>query len=326
MTQLLSILKKKNLLKDLYLIRKSYLWDKSWYLQNNPDIIQAKMNPAFHYLLFGGFEERDPSPYFSSSWYMKTYEDVSAAKINPLIHYLRYGRKENRLPLQLNDSSVRRVKKVPSLPSPTSSSQKVFCIGYNKTGTTSIGCALESLGYNLGDQAAAEQLMDNWAVRNFQSIIEYCSKADAFQDLPFSIDFTYQILDFVFPDSKFILTVRDNADEWYESLIRFYQKIMGIEHFPTAKDMKKFPYGGEGWFWRQEKNIFHINETTVCNKEIYKASYTGHNKRVIEYFRFRPNDLLILNLSNPSSIRLLCEFLGKKYVGQRMPHLNKSEE
>lgn len=32
-------------------------------------------------------------------------------------------------------------------------SSKVFCIGRNKTGTTSLGKVLEDLGYRLGDQA-----------------------------------------------------------------------------------------------------------------------------------------------------------------------------
>lgn len=55
------------------------------------------MDPALHYLLHGGTEGRDPSPYFSSRWYLEAYPDVKAAGLNPLVHYLRYGRKEGRL-------------------------------------------------------------------------------------------------------------------------------------------------------------------------------------------------------------------------------------
>jgi len=50
------------------------------------------MEPEHHYLLYGGFEQRDPGPHFSSSWYLSFYEDVRKSGINPLIHYLKYGR------------------------------------------------------------------------------------------------------------------------------------------------------------------------------------------------------------------------------------------
>jgi len=88
--------------------------------------------------------------------------------------------------------------------------QKIFVIGNNKTGTTSIGAALEALGFSLGNQADAELLMEDWAKRDFQRIVDYCETADAFQDVPFSLEFTYQVLDYAFPDSRFILTVRNS--------------------------------------------------------------------------------------------------------------------
>jgi hypothetical protein len=84
-------------LHHLYLIRTSGLFDKNWYLANNPDVAQAKADPLLHYLRNGGFEGRDPVPGFSSKWYLDTYEDVKRAGINPLVHYLQYGKKEGRL-------------------------------------------------------------------------------------------------------------------------------------------------------------------------------------------------------------------------------------
>ncbi|MGD0877562.1 MAG: glycosyltransferase [Anaerolineales bacterium] len=83
--------------KDLTLIRSSGLFDKAWYMAKNPDIAKAKIDPVRHYLLFGGFESRNPSMDFSSKWYLETYPDVKAANINPLIHYLRTGKREGRL-------------------------------------------------------------------------------------------------------------------------------------------------------------------------------------------------------------------------------------
>jgi lipopolysaccharide biosynthesis protein/glycosyltransferase involved in cell wall biosynthesis len=82
--------------ENLALTRSSDLFDESWYLEHNPDVAQSSMDPARHYLLFGGFEGRDPGPKFSSNWYLNTYPDVLAAKINPLVHYLRFGQQEGR--------------------------------------------------------------------------------------------------------------------------------------------------------------------------------------------------------------------------------------
>ena len=81
---------------DMALIRTSGLFDENWYLSNNPDVVAAKIDPVRHYLLFGGFEGRDPGPQFSSNWYLATYDDVRKAGINPLHLYLKSGRKEGR--------------------------------------------------------------------------------------------------------------------------------------------------------------------------------------------------------------------------------------
>ncbi len=61
---------------ELSLIRSSGLFDSDFYLTNNPDVAQAKIDPMIHYLRYGGYEGRDPSTKFSSSYYLRTYEDV----------------------------------------------------------------------------------------------------------------------------------------------------------------------------------------------------------------------------------------------------------
>lgn len=88
---------KKQLKKGLALIRSSDLFEEAWYLSNNMDVANSKMDPVSHYLLFGGLERRDPSPYFNGGWYLDTYEDVKKSGINPLVHYLEHGREEGRL-------------------------------------------------------------------------------------------------------------------------------------------------------------------------------------------------------------------------------------
>jgi hypothetical protein len=78
-------------------IRKSSLFDRSFYLEQNPDVRASGMDPAFHYLRHGGFEGRNPSPLFDSQFYLEQYPDVKASGMNPLWHYEIHGKAENRL-------------------------------------------------------------------------------------------------------------------------------------------------------------------------------------------------------------------------------------
>lgn len=82
----------------LSLLRSSRFFNQEWYLEQNPDVKAAGVDPAWHFLLYGGYEGRDPSPEFSSSWYLHNYPDVRKASINPLVHYLLFGHNENRSP------------------------------------------------------------------------------------------------------------------------------------------------------------------------------------------------------------------------------------
>ena len=78
------------------IIRFSCLFDKAYYLANNPDVARSGIDPFNHFIQFGGSEGRDPGPYFSSSWYLTRYEDVKNSGLNPLVHYLLFGKKEKR--------------------------------------------------------------------------------------------------------------------------------------------------------------------------------------------------------------------------------------
>jgi glycosyltransferase involved in cell wall biosynthesis/uncharacterized coiled-coil protein SlyX len=75
------------------------LFDVGWYLRENPDVAAAGLNPLLHYLEVGALEGRDPHPEFDSSWYLESYTQVAAAGINPLVDYLLNGRTLGRRPL-----------------------------------------------------------------------------------------------------------------------------------------------------------------------------------------------------------------------------------
>ena len=76
----------------------SGLFDHDWYLERNPDVRAAGVDPLQHYLLHGAGEGRDPNPLFDGDWYVEQNPEVRAAGVNPLVHYLKHGAAEGRAP------------------------------------------------------------------------------------------------------------------------------------------------------------------------------------------------------------------------------------
>lgn len=208
---------------------------------------------------------------------------------------------------------------------------KLFCIGRNKTGTTSLAKALRELGLIVGNQWLAEHLLaegmlEDWARRDFRRLFGYCHTAQAFQDAPFSWPLTFQALDQKFPRSKFILTVRHTPEEWYDSLTRFHAKVFGDGSIPQLQDLLSAQYVRPGYAHKVNRTLYNTPEDNPYRKETLIASYQSHNDHVQEYFRHRANDLLVLNVAEPGAYDRLCQFLDKPYAGQTFPWENKTAD
>ena len=55
--------------------------------------------------------------------------------------------------------------------------KKIFCIGANKTGTTSVERALIDHGFKMGNQRNAQDLIESYKNRDFNTIIKFCKTA-----------------------------------------------------------------------------------------------------------------------------------------------------
>lgn len=86
-------------LGDLHLLQVSGLFDTAWFLERNPDLVAAGLNPLLHFHRHGWRESRWPNPYFDPCWYLRQYQDVAAGQIDPLLHYARWGEAEGRKPI-----------------------------------------------------------------------------------------------------------------------------------------------------------------------------------------------------------------------------------
>jgi len=190
---------------------------------------------------------------------------------------------------------------------------KIFCIGRNKTGTTSFKKAMEDLGFVLGNQRIAEkELFYPYYNKDFKPIIKYCKTAQVFQDFPFSMPETYKYLDKAFSGSKFILTIRDNPEQWYKSLTSFHAKLWGKNgRIPTKEDLQNATYIWKGRPW-EARVLAGAKDDEPYNREDLIKSYVDFNNGVIEYFKNRPEDLLVINLSEKNSYSKMVHFLDIK--------------
>jgi len=202
---------------------------------------------------------------------------------------------------------------------------KIFCIGMNKTGTKSTKAALIELGFQFAPQLPAEMMLKDWAERRFDKLINFCYDYQCFKDIPFSLPYTFQILDTHYPNSKFILTIRDNSQVWFESIKRFHGKLFSQGKTPSWENLESASYVYQGWMAEASKYIFQADEYGLYDRSRYVEVYEFHNKMVREYFRYRRDALLVINIASEGAYEQLCKFLVVSPLRKEFPHLNKSQ-
>ena len=166
--------------------------------------------------------------------------------------------------------------------------------------------------------------MRDWAARNFDPIVALARTAQVFQDMPFSCPFTFQAMDMAFPGSKFILSVRNDAEQWYESLTRFHTTLLGKGRLPTSEDLKQFSYRYEGWIFEALVLVYGVSEANPYEKGRLISAYENHNRSIEEYFRHRRRSFLKINLAEDGVAEALSLFVGVPGDGRAVPHLNRS--
>lgn len=178
---------------------------------------------------------------------------------------------------------------------------KVFCIGAPKTGTTSIHHALERLGFR--HKTWDRDLWLRYKKGDLSAVFEVAEQFDSFDDGPWNNGKLYRKLDRRFPGSKFILTERDPSS-WLQS---------HEEHF-TAVRLRTHPY----LIWRRSYS--------VAERRRVLGKYLERNCKVKEYFKGRPDDLLVMNVCDGEGWKKLCSFLSVPRVKEPFPRENVTTE
>lgn len=175
---------------------------------------------------------------------------------------------------------------------------KIFGIGLNKTGTTTLDKCGELLGYRV--KGCDKGLLQDFRDGNFQRFDPVISRYDLFQDWPWPL--MYRYLDETYPGSKFILTTRISDSAWLDSL-KSHSMRTGLDH------CRLLAYGYE---YPQENETSHIDQ------------YNSHNANVREYFSNRADDFLELCWERGDGWSELCSFLNKEIPNIPLPHANRA--
>jgi len=162
-------------------------------------------------------------------------------------------------------------------------------IGLGRTGTKSFCESLRLIGYqNVIHNPTFEQLR----------------LADGGADNGVTIYYKY--LDYKYPGSKFVLTVRGLGD-WLESM-----RYITEQNPVTSRDMDE-----------QIKRRMLVYESVSFDREKFVDAYARHHDDVRRYFRDRPDDLLEMNIIGGQGWETLCPFLGIAAPHAAFPHLHK---
>jgi hypothetical protein len=162
---------------------------------------------------------------------------------------------------------------------------KVFGIGIQKTGTTTLGWCLGQMGF----KHRSYHPMAAWYFRlnRHDRLRQVMDAYDSFDDEPWA--HTYVLADQWYPDAKFVLTVRKNAGRWAQSLVNHCDRVPFNEH-------RRF-------FLKYMMPRGHEMELI--------EHYHRHIAEVQAYFRERPDKLLVMCWENGDGWAQLCPFLGR---------------
>ena len=176
---------------------------------------------------------------------------------------------------------------------------KVFGIGLNKTGTSSLHRALELLGYrslHWGGLETHERVLR--AIDDRRRMLDYLDpEPDAVSDV-IGVTYYFYLADLQYPGSKFILTLRQ-LDEWLDSRRRH------VERNQRMKAMGEY----DGGF-------------LTVDLDTWAEEYRRHEAVVRTYFATRPDDLLAFRPSR-GDWEPLCAFLERPVPEVPFPWENR---
>ena len=136
---------------------------------------------------------------------------------------------------------------------------------------------------------------------NNRDILESISHYDVILDwdLDDSSHFIFKEFDKQYPGSKFILNTK-NVNSWLRSRKKHYLR--------KRKRIQNDPNYNQDW--------------PSINIEKWRKHYQRHHDAVYRYFKYRPNDLLVFDVSRGHGFKEICEFLDIPKTNKIFPLIN----
>lgn len=170
--------------------------------------------------------------------------------------------------------------------------KKIFVLGLTHTGKNSLDAALSKMKYTYRHYPTPDK------------VIELSKRYDVLSDTP--VIPYMERLDTMYPDARFILTVRD-IEDWLASCKRHWS-LKKIKMTKTKLENRKRIYG-----------ITHFDA------DIFRKVYIAHEHRVRDYFKGRAGKLLVLDICGGEGYKELCNFLGRPVIDEKFPHKKRDK-
>lgn len=184
--------------------------------------------------------------------------------------------------------------------------QKVFGLGLSKTGTSSLGEALNALCVKTIHYPFDDETYEQLRGGNYQ--LSILKEYQGIVDIPVAP--FYAQLDRIYPKSKFVLTVRDK-EKWLDSCEQHWRLMTEWQN--NFSQFKRF----------HEFISACVFGTLSFNRERFAYVYDLHVKNVCDYFKNRDDDFLVMDICGGEGWENLCSFLGMSVPNEPFPHANE---
>ena len=189
---------------------------------------------------------------------------------------------------------------------------KVFGIGWHKTATHSLQSALDMLGFegtHFPYKAFGEVTAGHTEITDVES-------QKSLTDFP--VPLIFKELDLLYPKSKYILTLR-SPKEWLRSVRKHFDFMETPQE--AFEGLTPHQYWEDLGRPISEMHTYAYGQS-FFEQDVFLERYQDHNQEVLNYFRSRQDDLLVMDMSKGAGWKELCGFLGVKEPSKEYPFKN----
>ena len=179
-------------------------------------------------------------------------------------------------------------------------SMRIFGVGFNKTGTTSLHRALLALGFtSLHWGGPPVRYAVEGALAEGRPLLSDIEQVDAYSDIE-PLYRNFDIVDRQYPGSRFVLTERD-VDEWIDSRRRHVERNRRL----------------------RAAGHYHGAFLDIAPDQ-WRRDFEVHYAWVKQHFAGR-EELLVLRISDGEGYEQLCPFLGVDVPEHPFPWSNRDQ-